>query len=125
RSQMSRHEFLRSDRKVERTVFGEGSSALKIVINGGSADYMCESELGGKVLLPPYGFLAESPTFVAFHARSWGGINYDAPTLFTLRSLDRRTLSRSRRVRIYHAMGNAEVRIGGATRIVPREAVFE
>ena len=124
-SQMSRHEFLNSDRTIERTVFGEGSSSMTIVINGSGADYVCESKLGGKVLLPPYGFLAESPRFVAFHVRSWGGVNYHSTTMFTLRSLDNRAVSRSRRIRVYHAMGDAEVRISGVTRVVPREAVVE
>jgi hypothetical protein len=125
RSQMSRHEFLNSDGTIERTVFGEGSSAMRIVINRSSANYVCESNLGGDVLLPPYSFLAESPTFVAFHSSSWGGVNYHSPTMFTLCGLDNRALSRSRRIRIYHAMGDADVRIGGVTRMVPREAVFE
>ncbi len=124
RSQMSRHEFLSADRKIERTVFGEGRDAMRIVINGSDADYSCESEMGGKVVLPPYGFLAESRTFAAFHARNWAGIKYDSPTMFTLRSLDNRALSRSRQVRVYHATGNAEIRLGGATRVVPREAIL-
>ena len=125
RSQMTRHEFLTDDRQVERTVFGEGANATQVIVNHGTEDYVCQSFLGGKVVLPRYGFLVESPTFVAFHAKSWGGIDYDSPPIFTLRSLDNRRLSRSHRIRVYHANGNAEIRLGGVTRTVPREAEIE
>jgi hypothetical protein len=122
RSEMTRHDFLSADRKVERTVFGQGRDAMHVTVNAGGADYVCESELGGKVVLPPYGFLAESPEFVAFHARNWNGINYETPTMFTLRSLDKRPLGQSRAVRIFHATGDAEIRLGDVTRSVEREA---
>lgn len=125
RSQMTRHEFLTDDRQVERTVFGEGANATQVIVNHGTEDYVCQSSLGGKVVLPRYGFLVESPTFVAFHAKSWGGIDYGSPSIFTLRSLDNRRLSRSHRIRVYHANGNAEIRLGGVTRTVPREAEIE
>ncbi len=125
RSQMTKHEFLTPDRQVERTVFGEGRNATQIVINRGTADYVCQSPLGGKVVLPRYGFLAESPTFVAFHAKTWGGMDYDSPPIFTLRSLDNRPLSRSHRVRIYHATGSAEIRFANATHTIPREAEIQ
>jgi hypothetical protein len=72
---------------------------------------------------PPYGFVAESRTFAAFHALSYGGLRYDAPAMFTLRSLDNRPLSRSSQVRVYHAFGSDQIRLGKKTLAVPREAI--
>ncbi len=109
---MTKHEFLTADRKVERTVFGQGKGATTVVVNRSEGEHIVKSRLGGDVVLPPYGFLVESPTFVAFHALSWGGKRYDAPVLFTLRSEDRKPLARSRNVRIYHGFGDREMRLG-------------
>jgi hypothetical protein len=113
------HDFLTPDRKVQRSVFG----AVRVIVNAGAEDYRVTSKSGGEVLLPPYGFLVDAPTFTAFHARSWGGLAYDDPPLFTLRSLDGEPLSRSRRIRIFHAFGEDRVRIGEKTHRVAREAI--
>ena len=117
---MTKHEFLTPDRKVERTVFGDGRGATTVVVNRSESDYAVKSRLGGDVVLPSYGFLVESPTFVAFHALSWGGKRYDAPVVFTLRSADSRPLERSRRVKIYHGFGDSEVRLGKRTHQVAK-----
>lgn len=45
--------------------------------------------------------------------------------LFTLRSLDQRPLSRSRKVRVFHAFGNERIPLGGVTVSVTREAVLD
>jgi len=121
--QMTKHEFLTPDRKVERTVFGDGRGATTVVVNRSERDYTVKAKLGGEVVLPPYGFVVESPTFVAFHALSWGGQRYDAPALFTLRSEDGRTLERSRRVQIYHGFGDSQVRLGTRRFQVPKQEV--
>jgi hypothetical protein len=121
---MTRHEFLTPDRKVRRTVFGSGDDAVQVIVNGSSTNYLCNSKLGGEVILPPFGFLAESSTFVAFHALKWKGVEYQSPVLFTLRSLDKAPVSGSRQVRVYHAFGNDKIRIGQQTREVEREEVF-
>jgi len=122
--QMTGHEFLSPDRKVRRSTFGEGANKVEVTVNAGPRDYTCSSKVGGKVILPPDGFLVDAPAFVAFYARSWDGLDYDAPVMFTLRSLDDRPLSRSHRVRIYHACGTAQLGLGKATFSVPRESVI-
>jgi hypothetical protein len=121
RMPMTEHQFLTPDREVQRTVFGEGASAVEVIVNASASDYHHQSRTGS-VLLPPYGFLIESPTFVAFHARSWNGLRYGAPVLFTLRSLDGKPLPHCRKIRIYHGFGDARVNIGGRVRTVSREA---
>ena len=45
--------------------------------------------------------------------------------MFTLRSLDGRPLAQSRRIRVFHAFGDAEVRIRGSLKTVAREATLE
>jgi hypothetical protein len=117
---MTRHEFVTRDPTVQRTVFGTGKKAVTVVVNRGPGDWTVASELGGEVRLPAYGFLVESPEFVAFHATRWGGRNHDVSTLFTLRSLDGRSLAKSRRVRIYHGFGPGELVLQGQTLNVGR-----
>lgn len=121
---ITRHEFLRSDRRAQRTVFGSGPSAVEAVVNGSAEELRHSSPAGNEVVLPPYGFLIESPTFVAFHARSWNGLRYDAPVLFTVRALDGRPLSQSRQVRVFHGFGDPRLRLGSGTHTVPREAIL-
>lgn len=122
---MTRHEFLTPNRAVQHTVFGAGQERVDVVTNGGKSPYAHRSPLGGDVLLPPHGFVIESPTFAAFHARSWNGIDYAAPVLFTLRSVDGKPLSRSGKIRVYHAFGDARLRLGDAVRTVTREETFQ
>lgn len=121
---MSRHQFLTPDRRVQRSVFGEGAGAMEVIVNAGRGEYRHRSKHGGEVVLPPGGFLVESREFAAFHALSWGGRSYEAPVLFTLRSLDGRPLERSRRIRVFHAFGDAHLRLGGTSEIVNKERVI-
>jgi len=121
RLQLTRHEFLTVDRKVQRTVFGKDDNEVVIVINEASSPFVCSSKLGGRVELPPFGLLVESPTFVAFHASSWNGLGYDSPPLFTVRSLDGKPLSISQSIRVFHGFGDDRIRLGGLTRIVKTE----
>jgi len=122
RMRMTQHRFLTPDRKVQQSTFGEGADAVVVVVNEGKTPFTYTSQSGGIVELPPYGFIADSRTFVAFHALSFGGLRYSAPAMFTLRSLDNRPLSRSRQVRVYHAFGSDQIRVGKASHAVPREA---
>ena len=119
RMRMTQHRFLTPDRKVQQSTFGEGADAVEVVVNAGDTPFTYTSRSSGTVELPPYGFIAESRTFVAFHALSYGGLHYTAPAMFTLRSLDNRPLSRSRQVRVYHAFGSDQIRVGKATLAVP------
>jgi len=121
---MTQYQFLTPDRQVRRSVFGEGRSAVEVVVNGGTSVYRHRTQSVGEVLLPPKGFVVESPTFAAFHALSWNGLAYEAAPLFTLRSLDGRPLDRSRRVRVFHGFGDGRVKLHNTVRIVAREAVF-
>jgi len=120
---MTEHHFLTPDRKVQQTVFGQGADAVETVINTGTNAFACTARNGDKVLLPPYGFVVESPSFVAFHAVNWGGLDYAQPALFTLRSLDGKPLRESRRVRVYHAFGDERIRWGDVTQSVRREEI--
>ncbi|MGO9200597.1 MAG: DUF5696 domain-containing protein [Limisphaerales bacterium] len=122
---MTGHQFLTPDRKVQRTVFGDGTGAVQVIVNSGTEAYVCSSRLGGRVELPPGGFLVESPAFVAFHASSWAGRRYESLPLFTLRSLDQQPLSQSHRVRVYHAFGSNEISLGNTPRVVKTEAVLD
>jgi len=124
RMPMTAYEFLTEDRLVRRTVFGEGAEAVRVVVNGAPGSYAFRCEAGGEVVLPPYGFAVESPRFVAFCAAKWNGIDYAAPALFTMRSLDGRPLAESRSVRIFHGFGDERLRFGGAEHRVPRQTVL-
>ena len=124
RTRMTQHRFLTPDRKVQQSTFGEGVDAVVVTVNAGSAPFACSSRLSGKVELPRYGFLVESRTFAAFNALSFGGLRYDAPTMFTLRSLDNRPLSRSRQVRVFHAFGDDHLRLGKTSLAVHEESII-
>lgn len=122
---MTRHEFLTPDRAVQRVVFGEGGDALAAIVNGGSADFRATTRLGGEVVLPPFGFVVESPRFAAFHARSWAGLRYDDAPLFTLRSVDGKPLAESGKIRVFHAFGDARLRLGDREVTVEKERMVE
>jgi hypothetical protein len=122
---MTRHEFLTPDRKVRRTVFGEGEGAVTVTVNLGVAEFEASSKLGGRVTLPAYGFLVDSPTFVAFHASSFGGLAYANAPLFTLRSLDGRPLAESRKVRVFHGFGDPRIKVGVTERQMAKEEIVE
>lgn len=115
------YEFLDEERSVTETTFG---SSAKAVVNGSERDYLWESKQWGEVILPPYGFLVEADTFVAFHARSWNGHKYNSPVLFTLRSLDDRLLTESNQIRIFHGFGEAELPWRGNVVTVQREVTL-
>ena len=117
------HAFLTPDRKVQRTVFAQGRKKVMVTVNAGAADHRCDSSLGGRVVLPPCGFLVESPEWVAFYALSWREIQYTNGALFTLRSLDNQALARSDKVRVYHGFGDPRLRLPRGEVTVPREAV--
>jgi len=122
--QMTEHQFLTPDRKVQRSVFGSGAKAVEVIVNGGTNSFVWDSKSYNKVELPPFGFAVASPTFAAFHALSWNGVVYRQPVMFSLRSLDGRALPRSRQVRVFHAFGREQVRVNGNDRQVRTEAVL-
>ena len=122
RMQMTGHEFLTADRKVIRTVFGRGAEAVTCTVNMGQAEYRVRSKTGGDVVLPPLGFLVRGPTFVAFCASASGGLTYDDPPLFAVRSLDSEPIGTSGKVRIWHGFGDPRIRLGNKVHTVAKEA---
>lgn len=119
---MSAYRFLTPDLKVRQSTFGDGQ--VSAVVNMGSENYKWVSKRFGEVLLPPYGFIVDAPTFVAFHALSFNGLNYDDAPLFTIRSIDGKPLERSAAVRIYHGFGDARLIWQGKVVEVRREEVL-
>jgi hypothetical protein len=127
---ITKHEYLTPDFRVERVVFGED---VDVVVNKASGefgrifgykDYVYNSKIAGEVILPPYGFVIESPIFIAFHALSWNGIKYEKPVLFTIRSLDGKPISESGRIRVFHGFGESKIKIKGQIYNVPKEEVI-
>ena len=124
RMPMEEHVFLTDDRQVVRSVFGRGPDAVTATVNLGETPYRVASKVGGEVVLPAYGFLVEAPTFAAFHASAFGGLEYDEAPLVTIRSLDGKPLAESAKMRLWHGFGDPRVRLGGKEHRVPREAVL-
>lgn len=122
RMPMTSHQFLTPDRKVQRSVFGQGESAVEVVVNMGAKPYAHPCRTGGQTVLPPSGFVVDSAVFAAFHATTWGGLTYTNAPLFTLRSLDNQPLAKSARVRVFHGFGDPRVALAGTTRVVTRES---
>ena len=120
---LTRHEFLTPDRTAQRVVFGEGAEALTAIVNAGPSAISATTPLGGEVVLPPNGFVIESPRFAAFHALAWGGLRYESAPLFTLRSADDLPLARSGRIRVFHAFGDPRLHLGGKELRVEKEQV--
>jgi hypothetical protein len=118
---MTRHEFLDDARRVRRTVFGEGRDAIATLVNLGDQPLDQTSRFGGRVTIPPGGFLVEGPTFAAFCLTRWNGVAYEAPPLFTLRSEDGKRLDRSRAIRVFHGFGDPRIRVRETMAEVSRE----
>jgi len=119
------HEFLTPDRHARRSRFGSGADAVEVVVNASSEPLKRRSQLGGELTLPPYGFLVESRTFIAFLSLSWAGRDFESPSLFTLRSFDAKPIARSHRVRVFHGFGDPHILAGGTEHVVAREAVID
>jgi hypothetical protein len=122
---MTRHEYWTADRRVQRSVFGRGKETVVVTVNLGAQPVRCPTLAGGEALLPPYGFLVDSPRFVAFHALTWNGLTYPEPAFFTLRSLDGKPLAQARQARAFHGFGDSRLRWGERAFTVGRELVLE
>lgn len=105
---MTDHKFLTDDMSVEWSQFDN----VQIWVNYGSEPYTVPLPYS-EAVMPQYGFLAISPTFAAIHATSFGGLDYEAPVLFTARSLDGKSLAESREIRIYHGFGDDRIMLMG------------
>jgi len=116
-------EYLSDDCDVRRAVYGDGDGATKVTVNFGQSPAQIVSETGGRTVLPAWGFIVESPDFVAFHARFWNGQDYGDGALFTLRPTDGKPLSDSAGIRVFHAFGPGTLPWRGTSYEVKREAV--
>ncbi|MFA6562792.1 MAG: hypothetical protein WCV00_12860 [Verrucomicrobiia bacterium] len=119
-ARLTKLEFLTPDHAVRRATFGgRGDRPVAMVtVNFGASEFATQSPQGGKVTLPTWGFLIESPGFVAFHATSWAGRDYGVPVLFTVR-MDRKS------TRIFHGFGDARLTWRGRDLEVRREIETE
>ncbi|HET7100481.1 MAG TPA: DUF5696 domain-containing protein [Terriglobia bacterium] len=123
KAQLTGHEFLSRNRKVQHTTFVGGSGKTEVVVNGGADAFQWKSNAGGEITLPQNGFLIESAALVAFHALKWNGLLYSAESapLFTLRSMDGKPLDNSANVRVYHGFGDESLSFRGKTRKIKKE----
>ncbi len=122
---LARLEFLTPDGSLRRAHYGEGpAAATVVVVNFGKSDAEVPSQLGGSVVLPPWGFVVESPGFAAFYAKSWGGREYPDGVLFTLAAVEGKDLRQAARVRVFHGFGDPKIAWRGATHDVRREEVI-
>jgi hypothetical protein len=124
-SRMTGHRFLSDDYSVQESLFGQGRDEVRVVVNGSATSHTFLSRTGGKVVLPPRGFLVEGRKLVAFHALSWGGVQYETPPLFVLRSEDGLPLARSRKLRVYHGFGDPRLHLGNARLTVQKEDLID
>jgi hypothetical protein len=97
------HEFLTPDRRLQRTRFGD----LTITVA-----YDRPAQVG-EHKIPAYGFIVESPGFLAFCATRYNGVDYAQPAFFTARSLDGKPIAASTKVRIYHGFGDPKIKLLG------------
>jgi len=118
-------EFLTPDRSLTKAVYGYGSNATTIIVNFGSADAKVASNLGGHVTLPQWGFSVESPSFAAFYARKWNGVDYDKGAVFTVRTKDGKDLKESKKIRVYHGFGPENINLKGTQYKVNKEKIIQ
>jgi hypothetical protein len=121
---LSKLEFLTEDFTLRRATYGRGEDATQITVNFGTKEAQIESTLGGKVTLPPWGFVIEGSRFVAFHARHWNGQDYGKGTLFTLRPMGNKDLKDADRIRIFHTFGPETIKFKNSLYKVQREKVI-
>ncbi len=122
---LTRLEFLTPDRTLRRAVYGESAQgATVVVVNFGLADASVECDVGGNVLLPPWGFVVNSPRFTAFYAKRFAGREYPEGALFTLKTVEGTTPGAGDEIRIFHGFGDPNIHWNGQTREVRRGAVI-
>ena len=123
RMNITDYEFLTADYKVRRSVFG--NNEVFVTVNAGDKDYEYKCRDGSKALLPPFGFIVESPQYIAFHALSYNGVKYDKSALFTIRSLDGSPVDQSTKIRVFHGFGGQQIKIWNKVWTVAKEEIIE
>ncbi len=112
---LSDHELLTDDGLLQRTRFGDVTITVA---------YQEPARIGENAV-PAYGFIVESPSYVAFCATRYGGIEYERPALFAAQSLDGKPIAESSKVRIYHGFGDRRINLCGRRFEVAREEIVE
>jgi len=118
-------QFLTPDRSLVRAVYGYGKGATIIIVNFAPTDAKVASNLGGHITLPQWGFSVESPSFAAFYARTWNGVDYDKGAVFTLRTKDGKGLKDSKKIRVFHGFGKESINFKGKQYKVNKEKVIQ
>ena len=121
---LTRLEFLTPNKAVRRATYGEGERTT-VVVNFGRDNVPAKSRLGGDVLLPPWGFVVDSPRFAAFYATQWGGRSYAQGVMFTIQAADDQDLTEAAKVRVFHGFGDAQLNWRGKTLDVRREQIID
>lgn len=119
-----RLEFLTPDGTLRRATYGEGPEATTVVVNFGPTDAQATSLYGGSVLLPPWGFVIDSPRLAAFFAKRWNNQDYSNGALFTLQAVAGPRLAQATQVRVFHGFGAPTVKWQGRDYEVRREQVI-
>ncbi len=102
---MTDHRFLTPNRKAESTRFGKD---VEITVNLDTTDLVLKN-----AVLPQYGFLIESPTLVAFQARSYRAMHFAQPTMLVVQSGDEKALNSSRNIQMYCVFGERPAKWNG------------
>lgn len=119
---LTRLEFLTPNRAVRRATYAEGNGTT-IVVNFGRDNVPVKSRFGGDAVLPPWGFVVDSPRFAAFYAMQWGGRSYAQGAMFTLQPADDKDLVQAAKVRVFHGYGDPRLNWRGKTVEVRREEI--
>jgi len=117
---LTRLEFLTPNGAVRRATYGQGDRT-RVTVNFGPDNATVETKLGGAVTLPPWGFVVETPRFLAFYALRWNGRDYPKGALFTLQAAGNQDLGKATKVRVFHAFGEPQLNWRGQIFAVPRE----
>ena len=124
-ARLDRLELLGADHFLRRATYGRGAEATTVVVNFGTADAIAESRWGGRTVLPPWGFVIDSPRFSAFYARSWNGRDYPEGSLFTIQASTGDNLDQAAEIRIFHGFGSPKIDFRGASYEVRRELTVQ
>jgi len=104
---MVAYRWLTSDGQVQESRFqGPNGQQIRVVVNFGTHSWQDKSRWLGPVTLGHKCFLIEGDTFLAYRLTEVGGVFFEDPGLWTLRSLDGKPLDTSAQVRVYHGFGD-------------------
>lgn len=118
---LTRLELLAPDGSLRRAIYGQGEEATSVVVNFGPTDVSVQLPAAGAAVLPPFGFVIQSPRFAAFYAKSFNGVQYPDGAMFTVQAADGKNLDQTQRLRIFHAFGQPRIAWRGQAYEVQRE----